>query len=746
MRAATILVSLVLSASSPSQAQTPDTEDATLVSTTFGAIAGQWSVKQHPRVMADVNNDGQDDIVGFGGEGVWVAISTSTADVPSFAKHAMALDTFGYSTSWRVEKHPRLMADVNNDGRADIVGFGNAGVYVSLSTSTDAEVSFSEAFLAVDTFGHNAGGWRVEEHLRFLADVNNDGRDDIVAFGNHSVYVSLSTSTATTASFAAHEAVLREHFTPKRGFWSIRNDPRMVADVNDDGRADIVGFGTKGVYVSLSTSTADAASFTAPVMVMPGFGSNVGKWRYQQHLRLVEDVNGDGRGDIVAIGDEGVFVALSMSSTDEPVFQAPVHVVPEFGRLAGGWAVGKNPRFIEDVNGDGRKDIVGFGNKGVVISLSSSTELVPAFQEPQMILRNMAHDAGGWRIGQHPRTVADVNGDGAGDLVGFGNEGAFVFLTGKRWDKQGAVIAAVTAEETMLTNGKDIPPRLDPGIYDTAGNRVFYVEDSGQTREWTTSDGGPAVYKEQRLIDSAGRFYTYDSKSQRILRDGEVIMNYRYNQRQWEWVEGVAPKTSAFLADRYDRDSVRRIYKREGDVFRTTEQGEFPILRYEDGDYVNEFGEPVYDLHGSFPGWCSIILLHQYYEEFYKSEAADMMMTKRAAATDLFLRQNTRVVEMLNWGEGFKSRRKRNIVYFTAINGQSVILSEEQVRRTQNQWLVLNNKRWHSAYGELPEPAFAVSERKARKRGIEEDGTKRLILEIKIKPEFQADFQSAIYD
>jgi hypothetical protein len=29
--------------------------------------------------------------------------------------------------------HPRMMADTNGDGRADIVGFGSSGVWVSLS-------------------------------------------------------------------------------------------------------------------------------------------------------------------------------------------------------------------------------------------------------------------------------------------------------------------------------------------------------------------------------------------------------------------------------------------------------------------------------------------------------------------------------------------------------------------------------------------------------------------------------------
>jgi hypothetical protein len=31
---------------------------------------------------------------------------------------------FHYNGGWRVDQHPRLMADVNNDGRGDVIGFG----------------------------------------------------------------------------------------------------------------------------------------------------------------------------------------------------------------------------------------------------------------------------------------------------------------------------------------------------------------------------------------------------------------------------------------------------------------------------------------------------------------------------------------------------------------------------------------------------------------------------------------------
>jgi hypothetical protein len=56
---------------------------------------------------------------------------------PGFGPMALRLASFGAGTSaggWASDDHfPRELADVNGDGRADIVGFGDAGVYVALA-------------------------------------------------------------------------------------------------------------------------------------------------------------------------------------------------------------------------------------------------------------------------------------------------------------------------------------------------------------------------------------------------------------------------------------------------------------------------------------------------------------------------------------------------------------------------------------------------------------------------------------
>ncbi len=96
----------------------------------FGYVAGAWRVEQHPRMLGDVNGDGRADIVGFGNGGVSVALGRADG---KFAEPTDALPgKFGYvAGAWRVEQHPRMLGDVNGDGRADIVGFGNDGVVVA---------------------------------------------------------------------------------------------------------------------------------------------------------------------------------------------------------------------------------------------------------------------------------------------------------------------------------------------------------------------------------------------------------------------------------------------------------------------------------------------------------------------------------------------------------------------------------------------------------------------------------------
>jgi hypothetical protein len=375
-------------------------EDPSLWVGNYGYVAGGWRVNRHPRELADVNGDGQADIVGFGNAGAYVSLSTGSG----YTAPSLWVANYGYDAGgWRVNRHPRELADVNGDGREDIVGFGNAGAYVSLSTGS----GFTGPSLWVDNYGWD-DGWRVNRHPRELADVNADGRQDIVGFGNAGAYVSLSTGSGYTAP-----SLWVDNYGWDDGWRSSRH-PRELADVDGDGREDIVGFGNAGVYVSLSTGSG----YTAPSLELANFGYDAGGWRQNRHPREVVDVNDDGRADIVGFGNAGVYVSLSTGSG----FTGPSLWVDNFG-WDDGWRVNRHPRYLSDVNGDGFLDVVGFGDAGVYVSINLDGE---DFDDPELWVDNYGYSAGGWRVNKHPRALADVNGDGSADVVGFGDAGVYV--------------------------------------------------------------------------------------------------------------------------------------------------------------------------------------------------------------------------------------------------------------------------------------------------------------------------------
>ncbi len=147
-----------------------------------------------------------------------------------------------------MDVHPRFVEDVNGDDLKDIVGITDAGVYVSLNTGAN---SFAPATLWVAHYGYTNGGWTHTYNPRHVADVDGDGKADIVGFGGVDVFVSLSTGSSFTSPTTWITA-----YTFNVGGWSDTKNPIHVVDVDGDGKKDIVGFSDHGVQVSLSTGTS----------------------------------------------------------------------------------------------------------------------------------------------------------------------------------------------------------------------------------------------------------------------------------------------------------------------------------------------------------------------------------------------------------------------------------------------------------------------------------------------------------
>ena len=351
----------------------------------------------------------------FGDNGVYIWFNNGNN---TFQDPKKVTQSFTYTAGgWLVEKHIRFVADIRNIGRADIVGFGNPGVFVSLNNGRG---SFAPAKLAVADFGYNlkAGKWRIERNLRFLGDVYGTGMLDIIGFGEDNVLIGRNNGDG---SFEPGQAVIND-MCYSAG-WRIEKHLRFVSDLTGNGRVDLIGFGDNGVSVAINNGNG---TFQAPKLVLESFGYNAGGWRIEKHPRFVSDLTGNGRPDLIGFGDRGVSIALNNGNG---TFKAPKLVLKDFGYKAGGWRVEKNPRFIADLTGNKAGDIIGFGDNGVYVAINNGDG---TFQPAKRVIDDFACDAGDWRVEKHLRFPVDLTGDGCADIVGFGESAVYVsFNNGK---------------------------------------------------------------------------------------------------------------------------------------------------------------------------------------------------------------------------------------------------------------------------------------------------------------------------
>ncbi|MDH6623582.1 hypothetical protein M2271_001369 [Streptomyces sp. LBL] len=270
-----------------------------------GPQAGGWLADKHPRFLVDTTGDGRADIVGFHDDGVWISLQDWQGTFAPLGDEPV-LRAFGHDEKaggWLAEKHPRFLVDTTGDGRADIVGCHDDGVWISLQ---DEEGTFADPLYVLDDFGADQGWSSTEEHPRFLIRALHSRTSDIIGFGPQGVVVAHGRGDGT---FEPSKLVLNEFGTAQQ--WTSKKHLRCLADVTGNGYLDIVGFGDEGVWVSHNHG---GDQFEQAQLVCRGFGYNedAGGWRVDRHPRFVADVTGNGCADIVGFGGPGVYVARNL--------------------------------------------------------------------------------------------------------------------------------------------------------------------------------------------------------------------------------------------------------------------------------------------------------------------------------------------------------------------------------------------------------------------------------------------------
>ena len=253
---------------------------------------------------------------------------------------------------------------------------------------------------------HTAGGrhgWAVAD----MPDINGDGRNDYVVGANGSRRVYAYSSSASEALWVA---------APGLGNfgWALS----YAGDINGDGVGDVV-------------VGAPTASATGEVRVLSGVDGEVilsvtgpaGSTRFGNAVSYLEDLNGDGVGELLVGASGGRGAAFVISGSDGSVLRS---TLGNSGNPAA--ELGAGIASLQDVNGDGFGDYVA-GAPGD----NGGRAYVYSGADGQQLYSLSPQQAGG-RFGEFfVADAGDVNGDGTTDVyVGAysetsGNGAAYVF-------------------------------------------------------------------------------------------------------------------------------------------------------------------------------------------------------------------------------------------------------------------------------------------------------------------------------
>ncbi|MGZ0153540.1 RICIN domain-containing protein [Kribbella sp. WER1] len=215
----------------------------------YSGAAG-WPLSRARIVSGDVNGDGKDDVAVQldNGNGTWRVLLFPGGNLGTPVEWVTATGDWSRSAP--------LLADIDGDGRADLVDMTNLG---SCHTQVTVRKSAGTSFAATPVTLYDGTSYCWEKSKPVVADVNGDGKDDLVAMYEY------GPSDLALRTFVSSGTSLTESQW-YRGALDPAKEALSAGDYTGDGKDDVALVAAlDGGGRDVSTLTSTGTSFAAPV-------------------------------------------------------------------------------------------------------------------------------------------------------------------------------------------------------------------------------------------------------------------------------------------------------------------------------------------------------------------------------------------------------------------------------------------------------------------------------------------------
>jgi VCBS repeat protein len=252
-------------------------------------------------------------------------------------------------------------ADINGDGKAEILARGADGIE---TWAFDPENAIWIQLNEANPAWSDASGWNQAQYYSTIqcADINGDGRAEILARGADGMQawafdpVNKDWTRLNEANPAWNDA---SGWNQVQYYSTIH-----CADINGDGRAEILARGADGMQAW--TFNSANATWTRLNEANPAWNDASG-WNQSQYYSTIQcaDVNGDGRAEILARGADGMQTWIF--DPTNAIWTQLNHGNPAWND-ASGWNQVQYYSTIQcaDINGDSKAEMMARSAQGMV--------------------------------------------------------------------------------------------------------------------------------------------------------------------------------------------------------------------------------------------------------------------------------------------------------------------------------------------------------------------------------------------